>query len=82
MPLGQRLQPGHTLAAVAIQGGDRSPRLQAPDVYQAALRPVSDKPSRVSGGRQKGVLNALGPAWRPHCGMRASRLVELKSQQL
>lgn len=44
-PLGQCLQPGHTLAPMAIQGGDCSPCLQAPDVYQATLRPVREEPS-------------------------------------
>lgn len=40
MPLGQCLQPDHTLAPVAIQGGDRPPRLQAPDVHQPIQGPV------------------------------------------
>lgn len=40
MPLGQCLQPGHTLAPVAIQGCNCPPRLQAPDVHQPTQGPV------------------------------------------
>lgn len=46
MPLGQCLQPGHTLAPVAIQGGHCPSGLQAPDVHQATLRPVGDRQVR------------------------------------
>lgn len=40
MPLGQCLQPGHTLAPVAVQRSNRPPRLQAPDVHQPTQGPV------------------------------------------
>lgn len=38
--MGQCLQPDHTLTPVPVQGGDRPPRLQAPDVHQPIQGPV------------------------------------------
>lgn len=56
--LGQCVQPGHTLAPVAIQGGEWPPRLQAPDVHQPTQRPVqtawSGMALGVGGGMQSG----------------------------
>lgn len=40
MSLGQCLQPDHTLTPVPVQGGDRPPCLQAPDVHQPTQGPV------------------------------------------
>lgn len=52
VPLGQCLQPGHTLAPMAVQGGEHSPCLQAPDVYQPILGPVQISARAGSEGSQ------------------------------
>lgn len=49
-PLGQCLQPDHTLTPVPIQGGERPPCLQAPDVHQPAQGPVQASAGAGSGG--------------------------------
>ena len=68
-PLGQCLQPGHTLAPMAVQGGDHPPCLQAPDVHQPAQGPVQTSTSQARAW--------WGAGWTPR-----SQWVRCSSQQL
>lgn len=52
--MGQCLQPGHTLAPMAVQGSDRPPCLQAPDVHQPTQGPVLTSVSTSSGRGVRG----------------------------